>query len=89
MPVDGDKVIVYNNADAEYTISGDGTEITIAGPVIQVSWGHTFANLHPYVYKQKYMLDRVLIHVSDDFDEVHHSVAFDRIATSGVIGYIA
>ena len=30
-PADGDKVIVYNNADAEYTISGDGTEITIAG----------------------------------------------------------
>ena len=36
-PADGDKVIVYNNADAEYTISGDGTEITIAGPKLYKS----------------------------------------------------
>ena len=47
-PADGDTVIIYNNASAEYSISATGTEITIAGSVSFTSSSvmrvNTFAN---------------------------------------------
>ena len=50
-PSDGDTVIVYNSRDAEYSISGDGTEITLAGSVSFTSSSvmrvNTFANHDP------------------------------------------
>ena len=49
--LDGDIVIVHNNADAEYSISGDGTEITLDGSVSFTSSSvmrvNTFANHDP------------------------------------------
>ena len=92
-PADGDKVIVYNNADAEYTISGDGTEITIAGSVSYTSSSvmrvNTFANHDPLRIQTKVHVGQGTgsTTVSDDFDEVpFDSAAFDRIATTGVTG---
>ena len=50
-PADGDTVIVYNNADADYIISGTGTEIVIDSSVSfsssSVMRVNTFANHDP------------------------------------------
>jgi hypothetical protein len=92
-PADGDTVIVYNRASAEYTISGDGTEITIDGGVSFSSSStmrvNTFANHDP-------LRMQTIVHVGqgtgsttviDEFDEVgFDSAGFDRSSVVGTVG---
>ena len=92
-PADGDTVIVYNNVDAEYTISADGTEITIASDVSFTSSStlrvNTFSNHDP-------LRIQTIVHVGqgtgsstiiDEFDEVgFDSAAFDRSVVTGTVG---
>ena len=79
-PADGDKVIVYNNASAEYSISATGTEITIADSVSFTSSSvmrvNTFSNHDLYRMQTKvfvgsgsgigtYTLDRAVANVNN------------------------
>ena len=79
-PADGDTVIVYNNRDAQYSISGDGTEITLDGSVSFTSSSvmrvNTFANHDPLRIQTKvfvgngsgignYTLDRTVTNVNN------------------------
>ena len=92
-PADGDTVIVYNRASAEYSISGDGTEITIDGSVSFTSSSilrvNSFANHDP-------LRIQTVVHVGqgtgsttviDEFDEVgFDSAGFDRSSVVGTVG---
>jgi len=92
-PADGDTVIVYNSADAEYTISGDGTEITIdtgysftSSSVMRVN---TFANHDPLRIQTKVHVGQGTgsTTIIDEFDEVgFDSAGFDRSTVSGTVG---
>ena len=79
-PSDGDIVIVYNNADAQYTISATGTQIAIAGSVSFTSSSvmrvNTFANHDPLRIQTKvfkgtgsgtgtYTLDRAVANINN------------------------
>jgi len=92
-PADGDTVIVYNRASAEYTISGDGTEITIDGGVSFTSSStmriNTFANHDPLRIQTKVHVGQGTgsTTVIDEFDEVgFDSAAFDRSSVVGTVG---
>lgn len=92
-PADGDTVIVYNAADAEYRISGDGTEITIDGGYSFTSSSvmriNTFANHDPLRIQTKVHVGQGTgsVTVIDEFDEVgFDSAGFDRSTVSGTVG---
>lgn len=92
-PADGDTVIVYNRADAEYTISADGTEITIDGGYSFTSSSvmriNTFANHDPLRIQTKVYVGQGTgsVTVIDEFDEVgFDSAGFDRSTVSGTVG---
>lgn len=92
-PASGDTVIVYNRSEAEFVISGDGTEITLDGSVSFTSSSvmrvTTFANHDPLriqtkVYKGQGTGSTTVI---DEFDEVaFDSAGFDRSAVTGTVG---
>ena len=92
-PADGDTVIVYNSAAAEYTISGDGTEITInsgysfsSSSVMRIN---TFANHDPLRIQTKVHVGQGTgsTTIIDEFDEVgFDSAGFDRSTVSGTVG---
>ena len=92
-PADGDKVIVYNRSEAEYTISADGTEITIDGSVSFTSSStmrvNTFANHDPLRIQTKVFKGQGTgsTTVIDEFDDVaFDSAGFDRSVVSGTVG---
>ena len=92
-PADGDTVIVYNRASAEYSISGDGQEITIDGSVSFTSSStmrvNTFANHDPLRIQTKVHVGQGTgsTTVIDEFDEVNFDTAgFDRSVVSGTVG---
>jgi len=92
-PADGDTVIVYNRAAAEYSISGDGTEITIDGGVSFTSSSimriNTFANHDPLRIQTKVHVGQGTgsTTVIDEFDEVgFDSAGFDRSSVVGTVG---
>jgi len=92
-PADGDTVIVYNRADAEYIISGDGTEITINKAVSfsssSVMRVNTFANHDPMRIQTKVFVGQGTgsTTIIDEFDTVgFDSAGFDRSAVVGTTG---
>jgi hypothetical protein len=92
-PADGDTVIVYNRAAAEYSISGDGAEITIDGGVSFTSSStmriNTFANHDPLRIQTKVHVGQGTgsTTVIDEFDEVgFDSAGFDRSSVVGTVG---
>jgi hypothetical protein len=92
-PADGDRVIVYNRSEAEYTISGDGTEITIDGSVSFTSSSvmrvNSFANHDPQRIQTKVFEGQGTgsTTVIDEFDSVNFDTAgFDRSAVTGTVG---
>ena len=92
-PADGDTVIVYNRSDAEYTISADGTEITLNSSVSFTSSSimrvNTFANHDPLRIQTKVFKGQGTgsTTVIDEFDDVaFDSAGFDRSAVTGTIG---
>jgi len=95
-PAQGDTVIVYNRADAEYTISADGAEITIdsafsftSSSVMRIN---TFANHDPLRIQTKVYVGQGTgsTTIIDEFDEVgFDSAGFDRTTVSGTVGTYA
>ena len=92
-PADGDKVIVYNRSESQYTISADGTEILIDGSVSFTSSSvlriNTFANHDPLRIQTKVFKGQGTgsTTVLDEFDTVNFDTAgFDRSVVSGTVG---
>ncbi len=92
-PADGDKVIVFNRSESEYTISADGTEITIDGSLSFTSSSvlriNTFANHDPLRIQTKVFEGQGTgsTTVLDEFDTVNFDTAgFDRSVVSGTVG---
>lgn len=93
VPAEGDIVIVYNNRNAEYIVSADGTEITINTSVgftsSSVMRVNTFSNHDPLriqtkVFKGEGTGSTTTI---DEFDEIgFDSAGFDRSVVVGTVG---
>ena len=92
-PADGDIVIVYNKANAEYSIDGTGTQVTLdtsltfnGNSVLRVT---SFANHDPLRIQTKVFVGQGTgsVVTSDDFDEVaFDSAGFDRESLTGISG---
>ena len=92
-PADGNKVIVYNKRSAQYTISGDGTEITINASVAfnssSVMRINTFTNHDPMRIQTKVFVGQGTgsTTVVEGFDDVDFdSGSFDSSSVVGTIG---